>query len=174
MTQTVYNPRWFDTALDGTDDDTLGIIGALIGAAPGIFSSIAGLFGGGRKAQCQGLAEIQACGQQAVAAMNQLLQGVTSGQIAPDQAISEASRIVSQFNDPSVVYPAKKGKDAEARNQFISQLQTLQQQIQQAAASVAAATKTNVQQTTSVTGTSGSLLLIGGGVLAAILLLRRD
>lgn len=172
MTQIIYNSRWFDTALEGTDDETFGVVGALISAAPGIFSAIAGLFGGGRKAQCQGSAEIQSCGQQAITAMNQILQGLAAGQMSPDQAVAEASRIVGQFNDPSIVYPAKKGNDAAIRQQFIQQLSALQQQVQQAAATAAAQSPQQQNNILSNGISPNTFLLLGGG-LAALFLLRR-
>lgn len=170
----VYNKNYFSTSLAGSDDDTLGIVGALIGAAPGIFSAVAGLFGGGRKAQCQGSAEIQSCGQQAVAAMNQLLTGLNSGTIDPQQAVSEAARIVGQFNDPSIVYPAKKGNDAAIRQQFIEQLTALQQQIQAAASNAASQRATAVTVNSQSSNISSTLLLVGGGMLAVMLLTRSD
>jgi len=133
------NPRlvYDNSFFDGTDDQTLGFafVAPLIAAAPGIFQSIMGLFGGGRKAQYQGLAEIQQAGQQAVSAMEQILSGLRSRQMSPAQAVQESQRILGQFNDPSIVYRAKKGKDAEARNQFLSQLSALDSQIKAAAAS---------------------------------------
>jgi hypothetical protein len=168
----VYNTHYFETSIEGTDDDTLGIVGSLIAAAPGIFSSIAGLFGG-RKAQCQGSREIQACGQQAVEAMNQLLSGLASGIISPQQATAEASKIVSQFNDPSIVYPAKKGDDAAIRQQFIQQLANLQQKVQQAAAAGLQTQENKFYGQTSGIN-SGALLLVGGGLAAILLLTRRD
>ena len=166
MNQTaIYNPDYYDASFD-PHDENLGLAplaGALIGAAPGIFQSIMGLFGGGRKAQFQGLAEINAAGQQATQAMQQILTGLSSGQMAPAQAVSEAQKIVQQFNDPSIVYPAKKGDDAAARTQYISQLNGLLQQIQTKASSMPASS--------SVGGISGSsLLLIGGGLLAFMVL----
>jgi hypothetical protein len=181
MNSIVYNRKYFETTRYDEDDDTFGIVGALIAAGPSIFSTVAGLFGGGRKAQCQGLQEIQNCGQQAVQAMNQLLASVTAGAIDPQQAVNEASRIVTQFNDPSIVYPAKKGKDATARQQFIEQLAGLQQQVQQAAAARTAANQQSLQSSSGggvfggLGGISGStLVVVGGGLLAVLLLTRRD
>ena len=163
-TTRIYNEDFYNANFDPRDE-TMGVafVAPLIGAAPGIFQSIMGLFGGGRKAQFQGLAEIQNAGNQAVQSMQQILAGLQSGQMAPAQANSEAQKIVAQFNDPSIVYPAKKGKDAEARNQFMSQLNSLLQQIQAKAASMPAAGASG--------GLSGSsLILLGGGLLAFMML----
>ena len=159
----IYNPDYYNASYD-PHDENLGVafVAPLIAAAPGIFQSIMGLFGG-RKAQFQGLAEINAAGQQATEAMNQIMAGLSSGQMAPSQAVSEAQKIVAQFNDPSIVYPAKKGNDAAARTQFISQLNVLLSQIQAKAAAMPSGGST--------AGISGStLLLIGGGLLAFMVL----
>ena len=165
MNQTaIYNPDYYNASFD-PQDENLGVafVAPLIAAAPSIFQTVMGLFGGGRKAQFQGLAEINAAGQQATQAMQQILAGLNSGQISPAQAVSEAQKIVAQFNDPSIVYPAKKGDDAAARNQYISQLNSMQQQIQAKAASMPASNSGG--------GISGSsLLLIGGGLLAFMLI----
>ena len=160
-TTQIYNEDFYNASID-PHDENLGLAplaGALIAAAPGIFQSVMGLFGGGRKAQFQGLAEINAAGQQATQAMQQILAGLSSGQMSAAQAVSEAQKIVAQFNDPSIVYPAKKGDDAAARNQFISQLNSMLQQIQAKAATMPA--------NGSVSGSSLTpFLLIGGGLLA--------
>lgn len=163
----IYNSEYFNGSYDplGDHDENLGLAplaGALIAAAPGIFQSVMGLFGGGRKAQFQGLAEINAAGQQATQAMQQIMAGLSSGQMSPAQAVSEAQKIVQQFNDPSIVYPAKKGNDAAARNQYISQLNGLLQQIQAKAASMPAGSGA----AGSIGGISANtLLLVGGGLL---------
>lgn len=161
---------------------SFGFIPALIGAAPGIFSTVMGLFNK-RKAQYQGLAEINAAGSQAVQAMQQILAGLQSGQMSPQQAVSEAQRIVQQFNDPSVVYPAKKGNDAAARNNFIQQLNQLLQQVQTAAAQVTQASRAaGIDPATGrpIPGGSGdgisstTLLLVGGGLLGVYLLTSQN
>ena len=163
-TTQIYNEDFFNANFD-PQDENLGlapIVAPLIAAAPGIFQSIMGLFGGGRKAQFQGLAEINAAGQQATQAMQQIMAGLQSGQMSPAQAVSEAQKIVAQFNDPSIVYPAQKGDDAAARNQFISQLNAALQQIQAKAASMPA----GGGAAGSIAGFStNTLLLVGGGVL---------
>ncbi|MCW5956502.1 MAG: hypothetical protein KIT61_07940 [Pyrinomonadaceae bacterium] len=162
------NPRlvYDNSFFDGTDDDTLGFafVAPLIAAAPGIFQSIMGLFGGGRKAQYQGLAEIQQAGQQAVSAMEQILSGLRSRQMSPAQAVQESQKILGQFNDPSIVYPAKKGKDAEARNQFLSQLSALDSQIKAAAASASSGSNAG--------GISTNTLLLAGLGIGALYLLK--
>lgn len=166
----VYNPDYFNTSLRGVDDQTLGFafLAPLIGAAPGIFQSIVGLFGGGRKAQFQGLAEINTAGQQATAAMDQIKAALASGQMQPAQAVSEAQKIVAQFNDPKIVYPASKGADAAARNQFIAALNQSLTQIQSLAASAPAA---QANGSGSIGGIStNTLLLVGGGLLAVFML----
>ena len=160
----IHNPDYYNANYNPHDGNMgVAFLAPLIGAAPGIFQSIMGLFGGGRKAQFQGLAEIQQAGQQAVDAMNQILAGLNSGQMSPAQAGSEAQKIVGQFNDPAIVYPAKKGKDAEARNQIISQLNQMLQQVNAKAASMPSGS--------SIGGiSSGTLLLIGGGLFAVMML----
>jgi hypothetical protein len=164
-TTRIYNEDFYNANFDPRDE-TMGVafVAPLIAAAPGIFQSVMGIFGGGRKAQFQGLAEIQNAGNQAVQSLQQILAGLQSGQMAPGQAVSEAQRIVQQFNDPAVVYPAKKGKDAEARNQYISQLNALLQQIQAKAASMPSGGG-------AAGGLSGgTLILLGGGILAVMML----
>ncbi|MEO5858745.1 MAG: hypothetical protein ABIR33_07335 [Pyrinomonadaceae bacterium] len=167
----VYRDDYFNTTLRGDGDDTLGFafLAPLIGAAPGIFQSIVGLFGGGRKAQFQGLAEINTAGQQATAAMDQIKAALTSGQMSPGQAVSEAQKIVRSFNDPTIVYPASKGADAAARTQFIASLSQSLQQIQAAAASVPAA-QANASGSDLGGISTNTLLLVGGGLLAVFIL----
>lgn len=169
----IYNSDYYNASYDPYDD-TLGFafLAPLIGAAPGIFSSIASLFGGGRKAQFQGLAEIQQAGQQAVGAMEQIKAALASGQMSPQQAVAEAQKIVQQFNDPSIVYPAKKGKDADARNNFIAQLGQLAQQIQAAAAAMPAANAASGGD--SIAGISTNTLLLIAGGIAAVMLLKQQ
>lgn len=164
----IYNSEYFNGSYDPFDgnDENLGLapfVIPLITAAPSMLQSVLGIFGvGQRKAQFQGLAEINAAGQQATQAMQQILAGVSSGQMSPSQAVSEAQKIVQQFNDPSIVYPAKKGDDAAARNQYISQLNVALQQIQGKAASMPA----GGGAAGSIGGIStNTLLLVGGGLL---------
>lgn len=170
----VYHSSYFDGRQSG--DDTMGFafLIPLISAAPSIFSSIASLFGGGRKAQCQGLQEINTCGQQAVTSMQQILAGIKSGQVPPNQAVQQAQDIVSKFNDPTIVYPAKKGNDAAARTQFISQLNDLLQQVQAAAASVPAVQTDAAGNPIAPGGISTSTLLIVGGGILLLSMLNKD
>jgi hypothetical protein len=170
----VYNSDFYNTSLRGVDDETMGDFGAsaglaLIGAAPGIFQSIMSLFGGGRKAQFQGLAEINAAGQQATQAMDGIKAALSSGQMAPAQAVAEAQKIVHQFNDPKIVYPAKKGDDAAARNNFIASLNQSLQQIQTLAANAPA------NNANALGGIStNTLLLVGVGLLAVMMLSKNN
>ena len=164
-TTQIYNEDFFNANFD-PQDENLGLapfVIPLITAAPSMLQSVLGIFGiGQRKAQFQGLAEINAAGQQATQAMQQIMAGLQSGQMSPAQAVSEAQKIVAQFNDPSIVYPAQKGDDAAARNQFISQLNAALQQIQAKAASMPA----GGGAAGSIAGFStNTLLLVGGGVL---------
>lgn len=175
MQPVVYNPEYFNTTLNGDGDDTLGFAwGALIGAAPGIFQSIMGLFGQGRKAQFQGLAEINQAGSQATAAMDQIKAGLQSGTMQPAQAVAEAQKIVQQFNDPKIVYPAKKGDDAAARNNFIASLNQSLQQIQTMAANAPAAAQANAAGGDALGGISTNTLLLAGGLFAVFMLTRNN
>lgn len=179
MARLVYDEKFFDGTAIYRGDDTTGFVPAIIAAAPGIIGVISGLFGGGQKAQCQGLAGINACGQQAVQSMQQILAGLQNGQIQPQQAVSNAQQIVNDFNNPSIVYPAKKGNDAAARQQFIVQLGQLNQQVQAIASQItaqqqqaAASGQTIDPVTGQATGgiSTNTLLLVGGGLVAIFLL----
>ncbi|MDI1241215.1 MAG: hypothetical protein PSX80_04765 [bacterium] len=170
----VYRDDYFNTTLRGDGDDTMGLaplVIPLISAAPQIFQSILGLFGGGRKAQFQGLAEINTAGQQATQAMDQIKAALASGQMSPGQAVSEAQKIVQSFNDPKIVYPASKGQDAAARTQFIAALNSALQQIQALAA--AAPTKASGAAGDVLGGISTNTLLVVGGGLLAVLMLKK-
>lgn len=176
MQPVIYNSEFFNTTLRGVDDETMGDFGAsaglaLIGAAPSIFNSIMSLFGGRRKAQFQGLAEINQAGQQATQAMDQIKASLAAGQMAPAQAVAEAQKIVQQFNDPKIVYPAKKGDDAAARNQFITSLNQSLQQIQAMAANAPAAYGSG-----DLLGgiSTNTLLLVGSGLFAVFMLSRNN
>ena len=158
---------FFNTSLRGTGDDTMGFA-QLIGMIPSIIS----LFGGGRKAQFQGLAEINTAGSQATQAMQQILTALQSGQMSPAQAVAEAQKINATFNDPAVVYPAQKGNDAAARTQFVAQLGQALQQIQAAAAAKAASAPNNAA-TGGVGGISANTLILIGGGLAALMFLKK-
>lgn len=167
----IYNSDYYNASYDPYDENLgFAFVAPLIAAAPSIFQSIMGLFGGGRKAQYQGLAEITQAGNQAVDAMKQIMAGLNSGQMAPAQAVSEAQKIIKQFNDPTIVYPAKKGNDAAARNDFISQLNTLGQQIQAKAASMPAG---GSMAGGSVAGISTNTLLIVGVGAALLFALKK-
>ena len=71
----IYNPDYYNASFD-PHDENLGVafVAPLIAAAPSIFQTVMGLFGGGRKAQFQGLAEINAAGQQATQAILEAAQ----------------------------------------------------------------------------------------------------
>lgn len=172
----VYNDDYFNTTLESVDDETMGLafLAPLIGAAPSIFSSIMGIFGGGRKAQFQGLAEINNAGSQATQAMDQIKAGLSSGQMSPQEAVQAAQKIVTDFNNPQIVYPASKGQDAAARTNFIASLNQSLQQIQSMAAKVAQNAQANASGVGGLSGggmsNNTTLLLVGGGLLAVLLL----
>jgi hypothetical protein len=168
----IYNSKAYDTAFDPRDENLgFAFVAPLIAAAPGIFQSVMSLFGGGRKAQFQGLAEIQQAGNEAVEAMEKIMSGLNSGQMSPAQAVSESQKIIKQFNDPTIVYPAKKGKDAEARTGFISQLNQLGQQIQAKAAAMPAG---GSLAGGSLAGISTNTLLMVGVGAALFFALKKD
>jgi hypothetical protein len=136
----VYDETFFIPAGDfRRDDETIGFIGPLIAAAPSIFSTVMGLFGNKQTAQFQGLAGIQSGGQQLIQTLNQIKTNLQSGQMAPAQAVSEAQRIASTLQDPTIFYPAKKGNDAAALTQFKAQAAAMVQEIQSLAAAMAQA-----------------------------------
>jgi len=175
----VYDEKFYNV----TDDETLGFafIPALIGAAPGIFQTVMGLFGGGQSAQFQGLAGINNGGQQLMQALNQIKSGLASGQINPQQAVSEAQRIAGTLNDPTIFYPAKKGNDAAALQQFKQQAAAAVQEIQAMASQAAAAAAARAgidpvtgQPTGGLGGISATtLLLVAGGLGAVYMLTNR-
>lgn len=168
MDRAVYDERFFNAG-----DETLGFafIPALIGASPGIFSAIAGLFGGRRSEQFRGLREINNGGQQLMQALQQLLAAVSAGQIDPAYAVSEASRLASMLSDPAIFYQAQRGDDAAALRNFKAQAAQLVQQIQAAAASrTAAVTSAAAASAGGAAGVSSSVLLIGLLALTGVVL----
>ena len=174
----VGDQEFFNTTLRPAEsDDTMGIAPlalALIGAAPSIFQSVMGIFGGGRKAQYQGLAEINAAGQQATQTMQQILSALNGGQMSPSAAVANASKVVQDFNNPQIVYPASKGQDAAARTQFIAMLNQAMQQVQALAASKAAAQSGSPAAGGSVGGISTNTLILVGGGLAALMYFKKS
>ncbi len=155
-------------------DGEMGFVGALIGAAPGIFGSIMGLFGGAGKASGlpYGLEGITAYGNQVM----QQLQNIDAmlPQLPPEQlgqAVQQAQALAASLS--THVYQAKKGKDAAALNNFKQQAAALVSQISARAQQLAA----ERQQQSSLGGSLGGIpilyLVLGIAGLGGLYFLMR-
>ncbi len=179
----VYNqrpPRILDDSyFDVSRDEGMGWVGSAIGAGTSILGPLIGkLFApcGGANVAC-GLQGITSFGNQAIQTLQQILQMVSSNppMVSPQEAISNAQRIAAALSDGTVVYQAKKGKDAAALTQFKSQAAQLVQQITAAATAKQAQLQ---QQAASPLGGSGggitsTAFMIGGGLMLLLLLRRK-
>lgn len=177
MQTAIYEKGFFDAGtgtLEGFWGDLLGQgVAAGVSLLPKLFGG-----GGGANGQAKGLQAITAFGQQAIQTLNQILQGLTSGQLSPADAVSNAQRITSALSDPAYVYQAQRGKDAEALAGFKQQAGQMLTQIQALASSATVDPKTGMPQgSASANANAGvdtsTLLLIGGGLAVLLLLLRR-
>ena len=175
----ILSSQYFDVT---RDDESMGWVGAAIGAGTSILGPILGsLFApcGGKNVAC-GLQGITSFGNQAIQTLQQILQMVSSNppMVSPQEAISNAQRISAALSDGNIVYQAKKGKDAAALTQFKSQAAQLVQQI--TAAATAKQAQLQQQSASPLGGLAGSggmgstVLMIGGGVLLLMLLKRND
>lgn len=168
----VYDEKFFNPAGDfRRGDETTGFIAPLIIAAPAIFQTVMGLFNK-QTAQFQGLAGIQSGGQQLLQALSQIKSGLQSGQMSPQDAVSEAQRIAGTLSDPKIFYPAKKGKDAAELTQIkaaaaaaVSEIQTLASQIAQAQQAAGIDPRTGRPLPSSGGLSTTTLMLVGGGLL---------
>lgn len=168
------------TMSGGIWGDVLGQIGA---AGVSLLPSLFGGGGGGANGQAKGLQAITAFGQQAIQTLGQILQQLQGGQLSPNDAMSNAQRIVSALSDPAYVYQAQRGKDADALAGFKQQAAQMMSQIQAAASTITVDPKTGMPNATAggqirASGNAGgidtgTLLLIGGGLVALLLLTRR-
>lgn len=159
-------------------DDGLGWVGAAIGAGSSLLPMITGLFSGCKPGQACGLAGINGFGQQAISTLDQIAQMLQMRMIAPAQAMSEANRVANSLSDSSLVYQAKKGKDAAALAGFkqqaaakVQQITALAGQRQQAITSGGSAGPAGGLGV--ISGGGSSLLLLGGLGLVALLALRK-
>lgn len=159
------------------------ILGNAVGAGVNLLPSLFGSGGSSSGAlPFRGSDAINACGQQAIQAMTQILQMLQARQISPADAVSNADRINSMLSNPSVFYQAQHGDDAAALRNFKSHAANLFSQIQSLAASISVvasggsatpAGSPSVANTTPA-GVSrvdnSTLLLVGGGLLFLLLL----
>lgn len=187
----IYDHRYFDNNLG----DVWNAVGAIGAAGVQMLPTLLNNQGSAAGGPARGLAAIQAAVQQALSSLNQLLAAVRQGQIPPQQAVTEASRIANALSDPQYVYQAQRGNDANALNAGKQQAAALVQQIQQAAGASVPATTTggittttgtsplpaNVQPTANMPTTAtpngggfdgSTLLLLGGGLVGLLLLTR--
>ena len=180
MQSVIYDQNFFNTdgTLSGFWGDVVGQVGA---AGVSLLPSLFGGGGGASSGQAKGLQAITAFGQQAIQTLTQIMQGLTSGQLSPADAVSNAQRIVAALSDPQYVYQAQRGKDADALNAFKQQAGQMLSQIQAAASAVRVDPKTgspslpNAGPAVGQSGggiDSGTLLLLGGGLIALLLLTR--
>lgn len=179
-TSPVHDLRYFDESPDA-NDETLGWIGAAVGAGTSILSGLlGGLFApcGGKNVAC-GLQGITSFGNQAITTLGQIKQLMLSGQVSPAEAVSNAQRIAGALSDGNVVYQAKKGKDAAALAQFkeqanaaVNELIALGPQVQKQQAEQAAAIAESGGPSGGGSGISSTMLLLIGGGLALYLLMQ--
>jgi len=173
----VYDQRYFDD--DGSLTGIWDFLGQVGAAGVQLLPSLFGSGGGGSGGQAKGLQAITAFGQQAIQTLQQIMQGLQSGQLSPGDAVSNAERISSALSDPQYVYQAQRGKDAEALAGFKQQASQMVEQIKAAASTVATATNPNAagnNASPNATNNKGidtsTMLLLGGGLLALLLLTR--
>ncbi len=171
-----HRDRIFETG----SDETMGWVGAVIGAATAGLPLITGLFSACKPGQACGLSGINAFGAQVLASLDQIVQMMNAGLLPPSQAASEASRIAASLSDSNMVYQAKKGKDAAALATFkqqaaakVQQITQLAGQLNQQIAAVAADGGGGFLGGGSGGVSSSSLMLLGGIGLVALLALRK-
>lgn len=174
----VYNDEYFNTTLHGVDDETMGFASALISLGGSLLGPLMGLF-----APCKG--QNVACGLEGItAAVNTVKQklgeikaAISGGQVPAEalgQVVQQAEQFANALSDPSMVWQAKKGKDAAALAQGKTDAAALVAEIKTAASAAAQ----NSSQSAGLGGALGgisptTLLLIGGGVFA-VMMLRKD
>jgi hypothetical protein len=170
----VLNPRFFD---NHQGDEGMGWVGAVVGAGSSILGPLIGkLFApcGGANVAC-GLQGITSFGNNAISTLQQILQMVTSNppMVSPQDAISNAQRIASALGDGTIIYQAKKGKDAAALAQFKTQANALVQEITAAATQAQAALQAKAAPV-SMGGTSvnPTVLMLGGAAVLLMVLKR--
>lgn len=182
--EAIFDQRYFDVR---TDDGTLGDIWNAVGAiGASAVNLLPGLLSGGSSSggPAKGLAAIQAAVNQALSSLNQILQRVTTGQMAPAAAASEAQRIANALGDPQYVYQAQRGNDAAALNAGKSQAAAIVAKIQAAAGALPIVNTAGTAPTMPMPGQTATpngndadgidttTLLIVAGMLAALLILK--
>lgn len=170
-------------------------IGAAGAVAGGLLQSTGGGSGGG---VAKGLAGINAFGGQVIDALNKIKANAAN--LAPGEAAKAADELVALLSDSSKVYQAKKGKDAEALQNFKRQAADIATQIKAIQAAVQTNNnpsalvpggqtpgQTQLQQLPNgqivavqpalensiLGGVSNSTLLVGVGIVGLILFLKR-
>lgn len=176
----IIDPRFFDNP----EDRGMGWVGAVIGAGSSILGPLIGkLFApcGGANVAC-GLQGITSFGNQAIQTLQQIkgMLQTNPPQVSPQDAISNSQRIAAALSDGTVVYQAKKGKDAAALVQFKSQANALVAEITALGAEVTAALNAQAEAKAAASASPlGSLssinplLLVGGGIVAIMLLKKQ-
>lgn len=159
-----------------------GVAGAQAGG--NLWNQIQGLFGGGGSsagAPARGLEAITQRTGEIIAGLRQLQASI--GQIPYEQIYQSAQQLVSALSNPSVIYQAKKGKDAKVLADAKTQANQILQQIAASSGSVGG----NVVNQAGQVITSGGgaitggldflgnnpLIYVVGGGLIAYLLLRK-
>lgn len=176
----VYDENFYNTSLDGVDDDTMGFAWAstLTSIGTALLGPIMGLF-----APCKG--QNVACGLEGITAavntvkqkLGEIKSAIAAGQVPPEQigaAVQQAEALANALSDPSMVWQAKKGDDAAALAKGKTDAAVLVNEIKAAATAAAQ----NASQSAGLGGALGgisptTLLLIGGGIFA-VMMLRKD
>lgn len=184
----IYDEKYFDPPGDfRRGDDTMGIapfVIPLVTAMPSMIQSVLGIFGFGKpKAQFQGLAGIQSGGQQLLQALSGIKTALGSGQISPQEAVSEAQRLGATINDTTIFYPAKKGLDAAELTKIKGQVAAAVTAIEQLAAQVTQAmqaagvdprTGQPLPSSSPLGGLSTTTLLMAAGGLLGVYFLTQN
>lgn len=148
---------------------TIGIIGAqtsgaIAAAIPGVSNGVANIIGTAAQAAAgqflvpkppggpaRGLAQVQAFCNQVLQALDNLIAQAASGQIDHATVYAHADQLVALLSDPTAVYQAQHGDDANALNTAKAAAAQKAQQAKQAADAVSQAIATGQQPGTVTT-----------------------